>query len=167
MNEGKFVFSQLISHLPKRQFRRIVKKYDGNYCVKSFSCWDQFICMLFAQLTHRDSLRDIEICLRSFDKKLYACGIRGKVSKSTLADANNSRDWRIYQDFAVLLIAKARRLYCDEPFGLELQQTVYAFDASTISLCLSVFPWAKFRETKGGIKLNALLDLRGNILLSV
>ena len=148
MNDDKLVFSQLISFLPKRQFRRIVDKYNGNYRVKNFSCWDQFLCMLFAQLTHRESLRDIEICLRSFDHQLYHLGIKGKVSRSTLADANNKRDWRIYRDFASILIKEARKLYLDEPFGVELKNSVYAFDSSIISLCLSVFPWAKFRTTK-------------------
>lgn len=163
MNEGKLVFSQLIFFLPKRQFRRIVEKYQGNYGIKSFSCWDQLICMMFAQITHRESLRDIEICLRSFNKKLYHCAIRARVSRSTLAYANDKRDWKIYRDFASILIKEARSLYVDEPFGVELENTVYAFDASIVSLCLSVFPWAKFRETKAGIKLNTQIDLHGNI----
>ena len=163
MHKGKLVFSQLISFLPKRQFRRIVNKYDGNYYLKSFSCWDQYLCMLFAQLTHRESLRDIEICLRALDKKTYHAGIRCRVARNTLAVANNKRDWRIYRDFASLLIKKARELYIGDPFGVELENTVYAFDASIISLCLSVFPWAKFRETKSGIKMHTQLDLHGNI----
>lgn len=163
MNEGKLVFSQLISFLPKRQFRRIVKRYEGNYRVRSFSCWDQYLCMMFAQLTHRESLRDIEICLRSFEKKTYHLGIRSKVARNTLAVANNKRDWKIYRDFASLLIKEARSLYLKEAFGVELDNSVYAFDASIISLCLSVFPWAKFRSTKAGIKLHTQLDLHGNI----
>jgi len=163
MNEGKLVFSQLISFLPKRQFRRIVKKYQGNYYLKSFSCWDQFLCMIFAQLSHRESLRDIEICLRSLGNKTYRAGIRSRVSRNTLAVANNKRDWRIYRDFAGILIKKARELYLDEPFAVELDNSVYAFDASIISLCLSVFPWAKFRKTKAGIKIHTQLDLHGNI----
>ena len=163
MHQGKLIFSQLILFIPKRQFRRIVERHRGNYNVKSFTCWDQFICMLFAQLTHRESLRDIEICLRSFQNKLYHCGIKNRISKSTLAYANDTRSWKIYRDFALLLIEKARKLYCNEPFGVELDNSVYAFDASIISLCLSVFPWATFRETKAGIKMHTQLDLRGNI----
>jgi hypothetical protein len=163
MNFGKTIFSQLTSFLPKKEFDKSVEKYQGNYYAKNFSCWDQFLCMLFAQLTHRESLRDIEICLRSFGKKLYHVGIRSKVSRSTLADANNNRNWEIYKDFAAVLISKARKLYLNEPFGVELENSVYAFDASIISLCLSTFPWAHFRETKGGIKLHTQLDLHGNI----
>lgn len=163
MNEGQTVFSQLIWFIPKRQFRRVVNRYRGNYYIKTFSCWDQFLCMLFAQLTHRDSLRDIEICLRSFKRKLYHCGIRAKVSRSTLAYANDNRDWRIYREFATILITEARKLYANDSFGVELEETVYAFDASIISLCLSTFSWAKFREAKGGIKLHTQLDLHGNI----
>lgn len=163
MNEGQSVFAQLIWFIPKRKFRRVVDKYQGNHYVKTFSCWDQFLCMLFAQLTHRDSLRDIEICLRSFRKKLYHCGIRAKISRSTIAHANDTRDWRIYREFASILITEARELYVNDSFGVELEETVYAFDASIISLCISTFPWAKFRETKGGIKLHTQLDLHGNI----
>lgn len=163
MNQGRTVFSQLISFLPDRDFRRIVSSYSGNKGIRNFSCWDQFLCMLFAQLTHRESLRDIEICLRSFDSKIYHLGIKGKISRSTLADANNKRDWRIYRDFTGILIKQAQKLYVDEPFGVELKNSVYAFDASIISLCLSVFPWAKFRTTKAGIKLHTQLDLHGNI----
>lgn len=163
MNESKPIFSQLLEFLPKRQFRRIVKKYSGNKKVSSFSCWDQFVCMMFAQLTYRESLRDIEACLRAVDKKLYHVGIRGRVSKSTLADANNTRDWQIYKDFASLLIKEARKLYVDEPLSVELEETVYALDASIIRLCLSVFPWAKYQTNKGGVKLHTLIDLRGNI----
>jgi len=163
MNQGKAVFNQLISFLPDRDFRRIVKTYSGNKGVRNFTCWDQFLCMLFAQLTHRESLRDIEICLRFLGKKCYHCGIRGRVSRNTLAVANNKRDWRIYRDFASILIKEARRLYLDEPFGVELENSVYTFDASIISLCLSVFPWAKFRTTKAEIKMHTQLDLHGNI----
>ncbi len=163
MCSNRTIFSQLTSFLPKKEFDKSVKKYKGNYNVKSFTCWEQFLCMMFAQLTRRESLRDIEICLRSFGKKLYHSGIRSKVSRSTLSYANENRDWRIYQDFAQKLIKEAQVVYINEPFGVELKNSVYAFDASIISLCLSVFPWAKFRETKAGIKLHTQLDLRGNI----
>lgn len=145
------------------QFRRCVDRYKGNYRARSFKCYDQYLCMAFAQLTYRDSLRDIECCLRAMDKKLYHSGFRSKVSRSTLADANETRDWRIYRDFAQRLILIAKDLYADEDFGVELNETVYALDASTIDLCLSVFPWARFRKTKGAVKLHTLLDLRGNI----
>jgi len=155
--------AQLVSYLPAHTFRRCVHKYRGNHKVKTFSCWDQFLCMVFAQLTYRESLRDIETCLRAMDSKLYHMGIHGKVSRSTLADANEERDWRIYAEFAQALIHSARHLYRDEPFCLELDETVYALDSSTIDLCLSLFPWAKFRTTKGAIKLHTLLDLKGNI----
>lgn len=163
MNSGKIVLSQLISHLPMHRFRRCVNKYRGNHKIKTFSCWDQFLCMVFAQLTYRESLRDIEICLRTMQSKLYHTGIRGKVSRSTLADANERRDWRIYAEFAQVLIGTARELYQNEPFCLELDETVYALDSSTIDLCLSLFPWARFRKRKGAIKLHTLLDLKGNI----
>lgn len=163
MNSGQTVFSQLISYLPIKSFRRCVNKYRGNYKVQSFSCWDQFLCMIFAQLTYRESLRDIESCLRSMQGNLYHMGIRGKVSRSTLADANENRDWRIYAEFAQILIQQARELYHDEDLGIELSDTVYALDSTTIDLCLSLFPWAFFRKRKGAIKLNTLLDLRGNI----
>ena len=146
-----------------KKFRCCVNRYKGNYKVKSFSCLNQFLCMAFAQLTFRESLRDIEICLRSMQKKVYHMGIRGKVSRSTLAKANENRDWRIYADFAQSLIHSARQLYCDDEFGIELKETVYALDSTTIDLCLSLFPWAKFRKRKGAIKLHTLLDLRGNI----
>lgn len=145
------------------KFRRCVSKYQGNKGVKKFTCFDQFMCMAFAQLTYRDSLRDIECCLRSMKERLYHMGIRGNVSRSTLADANENRDWRIYSDFAQALIHEARKLYAEDDFGLELQETVYALDATIIDLCLSVFPWAWFRKAKGAIKLHTLLDLRGNI----
>ena len=163
MNTGNIVLAQVLDFLPKRQFRRCVKRYDGNRRVRSFTCFDQFLCMAFAQLTYRESLRDIECCLRVMDKKLYHAGFRGKVSRSTLADANENRDWRIYRDFAQILIRTARDLYAGDDFGIQLDETAYALDASTIDLCLSVFPWAKFRKTKSGIKLHTLLDLRGNI----
>jgi len=163
MYSGQTVFSQLTSYVPIKSFRRCVKRYRGDYKVQSFSCWDQFLCMVFAQTTYRESLRDIEACLRSMPGKLYHMGIRGKVSRSTLADANENRDWRIYADFALILIDIARKLYQDDDFGLELDETVYALDSTTIDLCLSVFPWALFRKTKGAIKLHTLLDLRGNI----
>lgn len=163
MNTGKMVFSQIIDFLPLHQFRRCVKRYKGNYKVQSFSCMDQFLCMAFAQLTYRESLRDIEACLRSMKSKLYHMGIRGKISKSTLADANNTRDWRIFADFAQILIHSARDLYLNDDFGLDLKETVYALDATIIDLSLSLFPWAKFRTTKSGIKIHTLLDLRGSI----
>ena len=163
MNQGQTIFSQVIDFLPLKQFRRCVNRYNGNYRVRSFTCYGQFLCMAFAQLTYRESLRDIECCLRSRHKKLYHMGIKGKVSRSTLGDANEARDWRIYSDFAQILIHEARGLYVDDDFGLELKETVYALDSSTIDLCLSVFPWAKFRRSKGAVKLHTLLDLRGNI----
>jgi hypothetical protein len=161
--QGQTVFSQTMDFVPKHQFRRCVQRYRGNHRVRSFTCYDQFLCMAFAQLTYRESLRDIECCLRAMKEKLYHMGIRSKVSRSTLADANEKRDWRIYADFAQLLIHEARKLYVDDDFGLQLKQTVYAFDATIVDLCLSVFPWAQFRSTKAGIKLHTLLDLRGNI----
>ena len=163
MNQGKTIFSQVIDFLPKKKFRQCVKRYDGNHRIRSFTCYDQFLCMTFAQLTYRESLRDIECCLRAMQEKLYHIGIRGKVSRSTLADANENRDWRIYSDFAQILIHEARRLYVDDDFGLELEETVYALDSSTIDLCLSTFPWARFRKTKAAVKLHTLLDLRGDI----
>jgi hypothetical protein len=148
---------------PSYEFRKCVERYDGNYKVKSFTCLDQFLCMAFAQLTYRESLRDIEACLRGAKPKLYHMGIRSKVSRNTIAHANETRDWRIYADFAQVLIKIARELYAEDDFGLELDQTVYAFDSTVLDLCLSVFPWAKFRTTKAGIKLHTLLDLKGNI----
>jgi len=163
VNQGKTVFAQVIDFLPKRQFRRCVERYKGNYRVRSFTCFDQFLCMAFAQLTYRESLRDIQCCLRAMDAKLYHSGFRGNVSKSNLADANEKRDWRIYRDVAQILIRKARDLYAGDDFGLQLNETVYALDASIIDLCLSVFPWAGFRRTKSAVKLHTLLDLRGNI----
>jgi hypothetical protein len=163
MNQGKTIFSQIMDFLPKHKFRQCVNRYDGNYRVRSFTCFDQFMCMAFAQLTYRESLRDIECCLRAMREKLYHMGIRGKISRSTIAYANENRDWRIYCDFAQVLIHQARQLYVDDDFGLQLQETVYALDATIIDLCLSVFPWARFRKTKGAIKLHTLLDLKGNI----
>jgi len=163
MNTGKIVFSQIMDHLPMHEFRKCVKRYRGHYKVQNFSCFDQFLSMAFAQLTYRESLRDIEACLCAQKLKLYHMGIRGNISKSTLADANEGRDWRIYADFAQVLINITRRLYVDDDFGVELEETVYALDATTIDLCLSVFPWAKFRKHKGAIKLHTLLDLRGPI----
>ncbi|MCA1617589.1 MAG: IS4 family transposase [Acidobacteria bacterium] len=163
MNAGKSICSQLMDFLPSLEFRQCVERYKGDHKLQSFSCWDQFLCMAFAQLTYRESLRDIEACLRSQQSKLYHMGIRGRVSRNTLANANSVRDWRIYADFAHLLISRARELYLNDDFGLALQQTVYALDATTIDLCLSLFPWAKFRKRKGAVKLHTLLDLRGNI----
>ena len=163
MYQGQTVFSQVMDFLPQKKFRQCVNRYRGNYRVRSFTCYDQLLCMAFAQLTYRESLRDIECCLRAMREKLYHMGIRGKVSRSTLADANETRDWRIYSDFAQTLIHEARRLYVDEDFGLELKDTVYALDSSTIDLCLSLFPWARFRKAKAAVKLHTLLDLRGDI----
>lgn len=163
MNIGKTIFTQLMEFLPLHQFRKCVKRYKGDYKVQRFSCMDQFLCMTFAQLTFRESLRDIEACLRSMQSKLYHMGIRGKISRTTLARANENRDWRIYADFAQVLIHSARDLYSGDPFGLDLKETVYALDATIIDLSLSLFPWAKFRTTKSGIKLHTLLDLRGPI----
>jgi transposase len=163
MYSGKIIFSQVMDFLPMYEFRKCVQRYQGNYKVKSFSCFDQFLCMAFAQLTYRESLRDIEACLRAVPNKLYHMGIRGNVSRSTLADANENRDWHIYADFAQVLIHKARDLYVNEDFGIELKETVYALDSTTIDLCLSLFPWAHFRKAKGAIKLHTLLDLRGSI----
>lgn len=163
MFQGKMIFSQLISFLPKYEFNKCVSRYRGNYKVQTFSCWDQFLCMFFAQLTYRESLRDIVTCLHAMQNKLYHMGIQGNVSRSTLADANEHRPWQIYADFAQLLIHMARQLYRNEPFSIELDETIYALDSSTIDLCLSVFPWANFRQTKAAIKLHVLLDLKGNI----
>ena len=163
MNSGKTIFAQLMDYVPRYEFRKCVERYQGNYKVQKFSCWDQFLTMAFAQLTFRESLRDIVTCLRAFKNKLYHMGMRGSISRSTLADANEVRDWTIYADFAQVLIAEARKLYAQDDFGLELKNTVYALDATTIDLCLSLFPWAKFREKKGAIKLHTLLDLRGCI----
>jgi len=163
MRSGKTIFSQILEWIHPEQFRRCVHRYGGNSRIRNFPCWDQFLAMSFAQLTYRDSLADIEVCLRSRSDQLYHMGFRSSVAHSTLADANRSRDWRIYHDLAQLLIARARRLYADESFGVELAQTVYALDSTTIDLCLSLFPWARFRSTKAAVKLHTLLDLRGPI----
>ena len=163
MNTGKLVFAQVMSHLPLTTFRRCVARYRGEHKVKHFSSLDQYLCMAFAQLTYRESLRDIEACLRSQAAKLYHMGFRSTVARNTLANANAVRDWRIHADFAQSLIGIARRLYADEPFGVDLANTVYALDATTIDLCLSVFPWAPFRTTKAAVRMHTLLDLRGNI----
>lgn len=163
MNEGRTVFSQLIDHAPIHEFRRCVARHAADYRLRRFSCWDQFLCMAFAQVTQRESLRDIEACLRSLPTRLYHLGIRGHVSRSTLADANEKRDWRTYADFAQVLIRIARGLYADTPLATELEEVVYAFDSTTIDLCRSLFPWAPFQKNKAAIKLHTLLDLRGNI----
>ena len=163
MYTGKLIFSQVMDLMPIHTFRRCVARYQGDRNVRSFTCLDHYLCMAFAQLTYRESLRDIEACLRAQQKKLYHMGIRGTVARSNLADANEHRDWRIYADLAHALIITARRLYSNEPFGIDLQQTVYALDATTIDLCLSMFPWATFRQTKAAIKVHTLLDLRGSI----
>ena len=163
MHAGKLVFAQLTEYLPLSTFRRCVARYGGDHKIKRFTCLEQFLCLAFAQLTYRESLRDIEACLRSQREKLYHMGIRSRVSRSTLADANEVRDWRIYADFAQRLIGMARKLYVNEPFGVDLTDTVYALDTTTIDLCLSVFPWAPFRRAKAAVKLHTLLDLRGNI----
>ena len=164
MNTGKTIFAQLMDFIPSAyEFRCCVERYHGHYKVKSFSCWDQFLTLAFAQLTYRESLRDIEACLRAAPQKLYHMGLRGLVSRNTLANANQVRDWRIYADFAHILIQEARRLYKGEPFGMVLDQTVYALDATIIDLCLSLFPWAQFRRHKSAVKLHTLLDLRGSI----
>ncbi len=163
MYAGKLVFAQVMEYAPWHTFRRLVTKYHGDFNVRSFSCLDQFLCMAFAQLTYRESLRDIEACLGAQPAKLYHLGIRGNVSRSALADANEGRDWRIYFEFAQALIRIARRLYAKEPLGVELSETVYALDSTTIDLCLSLFPWAPFRQAKAAVKLHTLLDLRGAI----
>jgi hypothetical protein len=167
MNLGRSVFAQLIDFLPTYQFQVCVDRYQGDRYVKDFSCWDQFLCLAFAQLTYRESLRDIEACLRAQQPKLYHMGFRGQVSRNTLAHANESRDWRIYADFARVLIAIARELYRDEPFAVELAETVYALDSTTVDLCLALFPWGKFRRHKSAVKLHTLLDLRGSIPANV
>lgn len=163
MNSGRTIFAQLMDFIPPYEFRKCVDQYNGNHKVISFSCWDQFLCMAFAQLTYRESLRDIQVCLRATQSRLYHLGIRGKVSRNTLAHANQTRDWRIYADFAQILIQKARKLYAADSFGIELDQAVYALDSTTIDLCLALFPWAEFRKRKGAVKLHTLLDLHGNI----
>lgn len=163
MHSGQLVFAQLMAHLPLTTFRRCVNRYDGNHKVKTFSCLDQFLVLAFAQLTYRESLRDIQASLRAHSNKLYHMGIRGNIARNTLANANAMRDWRIYADFAHRLITTARRLYVDEDLGLDIKDAVYALDTTTIDLCLSLFPWAPFRQTKAAVKLHTLLDLRGNI----
>jgi Domain of unknown function (DUF4372)/Transposase DDE domain len=167
MNLGRTVFSQLVDFLPTYQFQLCVERYQGNRYVKDFPCWDQFLSLAFAQLTYRESLRDIEACLRAQQPKLYHMGFRGPVCRNTLAHANEHRDWRIYADFARILIATARDLYRHEPFGVELSETVYALDSTTIDLCLALFPWGKFRRHKSAVKLHTLLDLRGSIPANV
>lgn len=167
MNSGQTIFAQVMDFLPLPEFRRCVERYRGDYKVQSFSCWDQFLCLAFAQLTGRESLRDIEACLRSQQGKLYHMGFRGRISRNTLAHANETRDWRIFADFARVLIGTARELYCHEPFGVELAETVYALDSTTIDLCLSMFPWAQFRRRKSAVKVHALLDLRASIPANV
>jgi hypothetical protein len=163
MLTGKIVFAQVMDRIHPEQFRRCVTRYQGHYRVRNFSCWDQFLAMAFAQLTYRESLADIELCLRSHQDQLYRLGFRSAVAHSTLADANASRDWRIYADLAQSLITRARRLYAQEPLAVELEQTVYALDSTTIELCLTLFPWARFRATTAAVKLHTLLDLRGPI----
>jgi hypothetical protein len=163
MLTDRYVFSQLLDFLPKDQFKRCIERYHGNRRIRNFSCLDQFLCMTFAQLTYRESLRDIETCLGAIYKKLYHAGFRGSIARNTLARANEQRDWRIYADLAQVLIAHARRLYAADGFGVALEQTAYALDSTTIDLCLALFPWAKFRRRKGAVKLHTLLDLRGNI----
>jgi IS4 transposase len=163
MNQGRTVFAQVIQHAPHKAFQRCVERYPGVRRARRFTCWDQFLCLVFAQLTFRESLRDIEACLGAVPEQLYHMGIRSEVSRSTLADANEKRDWRIYADFAQVLIKEAQRLYAGDSFAVELAETVYALDSTTIDLCLSLFPWAHFRRTKSAIKLHTVLDLRGNI----
>ena len=163
MHTGRLVFSQLLDLIPRHEFNRCVLRYRGNHRIRTFSCWDQFLCMMFAQITGRESLRDIETCLRALDTKRYHAGIRGRVSRSTLADANETRDWRIHADFAQELIGRARVLYAHEELDAHLAQTAYVFDSTTVDLCLELFPWARFRRHKGAVKLHTLMDLRGSI----
>ena len=163
MNSGRTVFSQLIQHLPEKEFQKCVARHDGDSNLRGFSCWDQLLAMAFAQLTYRESLRDIESCLRALQRKLYHMGFRGRVSRSTLADANESHDWRIFAEFAQVWIGLARPLYAHDPMGVDLDQSLYALDSTTIDLCLSLFPWAKFRQRKAAVKMHTLLDLHGNI----
>src|SRR5437667_3866198 len=163
MNNGRTIFSQLIEYLPNKEFQKCVSRYRGDHYVKKFSCWDQFLSMAFAQLTYRDGLRDIESCLQSVGSKLYHMGFRSKIKRSTLADANELRDWRIYADFAQVLIRIARPLCATDRLGVDLDQSLYALDSTTIDLCLSLFPWAKFRKHKAAVKMHTLLDLHGNI----
>jgi hypothetical protein len=163
MNVGRTVFAQLIEFLPHKEFQKCVARYRGDAHWRGFSCWDQMLAMTFAQLTYRESLRDIEACLRSVSDKLYHMGLRGKVARSTLAAANETHDWRIYADFAQVLIGIARPLYADDPIGVDLKHSLYALDSTTIDLCLSLFPWARFRKHKAAVKMHTLLDLHGNI----
>jgi hypothetical protein len=163
MYEGNLIFSQVMNFIDKRDFNECVRRYRGDYRVREFSCRDQFLAMAFAQLTYRESLRDIETCLNAVPTKLYHAGFRGKISRSTLSDANRRRDWRIWADLAQVLIRRARALYAQDDFGVALKQTVYALDSTTIDLCLALFPWACFRRRKGAVKLHTLIDLRGNI----
>jgi len=163
VNKGQTIFAQIMSYLPRHSFRKCVNKYQGNYKVRSFSCWEQYLVMAFAQLTYRESLRDIETCLRAMQNKLHHIGIQSNISRSTLADANEKRDCRIYADFALILINEAKELYKDEKFFNELDATIYALDSTTIDLCISLFPWAKFRSTKSAIKIHTLLNLQNNI----
>jgi hypothetical protein len=163
MYEGRTVFSQVMDYLPMYEFRKCVDRYNGNYHTSSFSCMDQYFCMAFAQLTYRESLRDIEACLRSRREKLYHLGIRGRISRSTVAEANEKRDWRMYADFCQILISQARSFYINDDFGVELKDTAYALDSTTIDLCLTLFPWASFRKHKAAVKMHTLMDLRGNI----
>src|SRR3972149_7169929 len=160
MLTGEFVFSQLTAFLPKYEFNKCVKRYQGDYRVNNFSCRDQFLCMAFAQLTYREPLRDIEVFLRALRPKLYHAGFRSMVARNTLANANRQRDWRIYADFAQVLIAHARKLYLHDDIGFQFEQTAYAFDSTPLDLCLSLFPWAKFRRRKGAVKLHTLIDFR-------
>ena len=163
MNAGRTIFAQLVEHLPHKEFQKCVARYRGDSNPRGFTCWDQYLAMAFAQLTYRESLRDIEACLGAMQGKLYHMGFRGKVARSTLADANDAHDWRVYADFAQVLIATARPLYAAEPMGVELKQSLYALDSTTIDLCLTLFPWARFRRAKAAVKMHTLLDLRGNI----
>lgn len=163
MNSGRTLFAQLVEYLPSHEFRKCVRRFNGDRRVRTFSCWDHLLCMTFAQLTFRESLRDIIACLRSSDRRLYHMGIRGNISRSTLADANETRDWRIYADFAQVLIGEARSLHLNDPFAVELANTVYALDSTIIDLCMTLFPWAKFKRVQNAVKLHTLLDLRGNI----
>ena len=163
MHDGRFIVTQLMDFLPRHEFNKCVRRYRGNSRNRGFSCFDQFFCMAFAQLTYRESLRDIETCLRAMGPKLYHAGLRGRIARSTLADANEHHDWRIYADFAHVLIAVAKRLYANDGFAVDLDAAAYAFDSTTIDLCLALFPWARFRRRKGAVKLHTLIDLRGNI----
>ena len=167
MNIGTTLLAQVMAFISRYDFRQCVKRYRGNHKVKKFSCWDQYLCMAFAQLTYRESLRDIETCLRAVQSKLHNTGLQGGIARNTLANANTVRDWRIYADFAQILIREARKLYAGEDFGIELENTVYALDSTVIDLCLALFPWARFRKTKAAVKLHTLLDLRGNIPTTV